>query len=180
MNDECQAYYTCVSRTLHAALCIGNYPSRAVERHNKPEVEVNDCTSDTGLGKSPEFLLNPIRITRSEHESCFIEPSINSVRVSFSFLKTEALADLISRKYVSFLAQRGQEFRILRKRPVSGYDISFLITHEDVETIPRGKIIQFMITFLMEIDEDIRNLKMNANERARRAASEIFKAMALN
>ncbi|KEG07520.1 ARP2/3 complex subunit [Trypanosoma grayi] len=170
-------YYDCIKCTLHAALCIGNYPSRTVERHNKPEVEVADCAESLGEGKASEVVLNPIHIVRSEQESCFIEPSINSTRISVSFLKTDALAELIARKYVGFLAQRAKQFHILRKKPIPGFDISFLITHEEVETMHRSKIIQFIISFLMDIDADIAAMKLNTNQRARRAAMEFFLAL---
>ncbi|AAQ15747.1 ARP2/3 complex subunit, putative [Trypanosoma equiperdum] len=180
MSEEELLYYTCIKNTLHAALCIGNYPSRTVERHNKPEVEVSGCAEGDNEGKSPELLLNRLHISRSEQERCLIEASINSVRISFAFPKMDPLAELIARKYVSFLAQRGQQFRILRKKPIAGYDISFLITHEEVEVIPRSKIIEFVITFLMEMDKDITLLKINANERARRAARQFFQALSTN
>jgi actin related protein 2/3 complex subunit 4 len=33
-------YLDAVKATLNASLCIRNFPSQVVERHNKPEVEV--------------------------------------------------------------------------------------------------------------------------------------------
>ena len=55
-----QPYLNCIKSTLHAALCLSNFPSRVVERHNKPEVEA---------GTSPEVLLNPIVIVREGGEA---------------------------------------------------------------------------------------------------------------
>ena len=49
--------------TLDAALCLRNFPSQVVERHNKPEVEVRG---------SKELLLNPITIARTDQERCLI------------------------------------------------------------------------------------------------------------
>ncbi|KAG8344638.1 putative ARP2 3 complex 20 kDa subunit (ARPC4) [Trypanosoma vivax] len=170
-------YYDCIRRTLHAALCIGNYPSRVVERHNKPEVEVAGCSDGLEEEKVPELILNPIKILRSENESCLIETTINSVRISFSFTKSDALAELIARKYVGFLAQRAQQFRVLRKKAIPGYDISFLITHDEMETMYRSKIIDFIITFLVDIDSDIAAMKLNMNQRGRRAAAEFFQSL---
>ncbi len=37
-------YLSCVRSTLDAALCLRNFPSQHVERHNKPEVEMG-CVS---------------------------------------------------------------------------------------------------------------------------------------
>ena len=66
-------YLDAVKLTLDAALCIRNFPSQTVERHNKPEVEVRG---------NKELLMNPMTVARTENERCLIEPSINSVRVS--------------------------------------------------------------------------------------------------
>ena len=61
-------YLVCVKRTLQAAMCVENFSSQKVERHNKPEIEVKE---------SPELLLNPVIISRNEKEKVLIEPSIN-------------------------------------------------------------------------------------------------------
>ena len=66
-------YLSCVKRTLQAAMCLENFSSQKVERHNKPEIEVKE---------SMELLLNPVIISRNEKEKVLIEPSINSIRVS--------------------------------------------------------------------------------------------------
>lgn len=161
-------YYDCIKRTLHAAICIMDSPSQVVERHNKPEVETQS---------SPELLLNPLLISKSEQEKTLIETSMNSVRVSISFQKSDGLAELIARKYVGFLAHRADRFHILRKKAVDGFDISFLITHEEAETMFKGKIIDFIILFITEIDKDITAMKLNANQRGRRAAMEFFNSM---
>ena len=64
-------YLLCVQRTLEAALCLKNFSSQKVERHNKPEIEIRE---------SQELLLNPVIVSRNEKERVLIEPSINSVR----------------------------------------------------------------------------------------------------
>ena len=68
-----QAYLRDVRQHLLRALCLHNFPSQQVERHNKPEVEV---------GGSPELLLPAVALARGEAERCLIEQSINSTRAS--------------------------------------------------------------------------------------------------
>ncbi|CUI14829.1 unnamed protein product [Bodo saltans] len=158
-------YYDAIKRTLHAAICIGNFPSRVVERHNKPEVEVR---------ANEELLLNPLLICRSEQERTLIESGTNSVRVSIAFQKSDALAELIAKKYVGFLEQRADRFMILRKKAVKGYDISFLITNEEAENMHKIKIIDFIVQFVADIDSDVTSMKLSTNQRARRAAVEFL------
>ena len=39
-NFALKPYLDCIKATLQAALCVENFASQIVERHNKPEVEV--------------------------------------------------------------------------------------------------------------------------------------------
>ena len=56
-------------------MCLEDFFSQQVERHNKPEVEVSS---------SKELLLNPIVVSRNDKEKVLIEPSINAIRVSIA------------------------------------------------------------------------------------------------
>ena len=40
MSATLKPYLICVKRTLEAAMCLENFSSQKVERHNKPEIEV--------------------------------------------------------------------------------------------------------------------------------------------
>ena len=81
-------YLNCVKRTLQAAMCLENFSSQKVERHNKPEIEVKE---------SPELLLNPVIISRNEKERVLIEPSINSIRVSIAIKQADEIEKLLVR-----------------------------------------------------------------------------------
>ena len=78
-------YLMAVKRTLQAAMCVENFSSQKVERHNKPEIEVRE---------SPEMLLNPVVISRNEKERVLVEPSINSIRVSIAIKQGQNSVDI--------------------------------------------------------------------------------------
>jgi hypothetical protein len=40
---------------------------------------------------------------------------------------------------------RAENFVILRRRPIKGYDISFLITHRNAEEMMKHKLVDFVI-----------------------------------
>ena len=67
-------YLDCVRQALLTALCVCDGSCRHVDGWSKPEVEVQD---------SPELILPSVTIRRTDHEQCLIEPSYNSVRISF-------------------------------------------------------------------------------------------------
>ena len=74
-----------------------------------PEVEA---------ASSPEVLLNPLTVARNENERVFIEPSINSVRVSIKIKQADEIEHILVHKFTRFLMQRAEAFFILRRKPV--------------------------------------------------------------
>ena len=151
-------YLNTVRSTLDAALCLRNFPSQVVERHNKPEVEVRG---------SKELLLNPITIARTDQERCLIEGSVNSVRVSFAIKQADEIEKILCHKFTRFLAQRSEQFVIMRRKPCEGYSISFLITHTHLERMWKEKLVDFVIAFMEEINKEISAMRIALNARAR-------------
>ena len=92
MANALNSYLICVKRTLEAAMCVENFSSQKVERHNKPEIEVQE---------SPELLLNPVIISRNEKEKIMIEPSINSVRVSIAIKQLDDIDTLLCKMFMA-------------------------------------------------------------------------------
>jgi len=158
-------YLECIRRTLDAALTLRTFPSAVAERHNKPEVEA---------GFSPELVLNPITITRDDQERTLIEPSINSTRVSVRFRKSDNMEEYLAKRFTSFITQRADQFFVLRRKPIEDYDISFLITNDHTDTMLRGKIVDFIIQFMQDVDKDLKDVKLQMNQRFRKVATEWF------
>ena len=132
MANALNSYLICVKRTLEAAMCVENFSSQKVERHNKPEVEIREC---------PELPLNPVIISRNEKESIMIEPSINSVRVSIAIKQLDDIDTLLCKMFMGFMMRRAENFVILRRKKIEGYDISFLITNFHTEEMLRHKLV---------------------------------------
>mmetsp|Transcript_8523 Transcript_8523/g.12572 ORF Transcript_8523/g.12572 Transcript_8523/m.12572 type:complete len:170 (-) Transcript_8523:40-549(-) len=151
-------YIKCIRDTILAALSIQNHASQIVDRHNKPEVEI---------GKSKELVLSKLTIRRDEHEACLVEPSVNSVRISITFRKNGEIEQIIADRYMNFIMQRAEKLNILRRKPVPGWDISFLITNYHIESMHREKLLDFICDFIKDIDKDINHMKLDQNQRAR-------------
>lgn len=144
--------------SLTAALCLENFASQIAERHNTPEVEWQ---------KSPEVILNPMTLARNEHEKVLIEPSINSVRVSIKIKQADEIESILVHQFTRFLTGRAESFYILRRKPMPGYDISFLITNVHTEQMLKHKLVDFIIEFMEEVDKEISEMKLFLNARAR-------------
>lgn len=159
-------YLTAIRSSLTAAICLRNFASQSVERHNKPEVEAR---------ADKELLLQPLVISRNEKERCMIETSINAVRVSIKIKQADEVEEVLVDRFGRFLQQRAEEFFILRRKPVEGYDITFLITNFHTEEMWKHKLVDFVVQFMEEIDSEISALKLAVNSRARLVASNFLK-----
>ncbi|XP_017494918.1 PREDICTED: actin-related protein 2/3 complex subunit 4-like [Rhagoletis zephyria] len=166
MSATLRPYLQAVRRTLEAAICLVNFNSQVVERHNKPEIE---------LRSSKELLLNSVIISRNERERVLIESSINSVRISIAIKQADDIESILAHKFTRFMMMRADNFVILRRKPVKNYDISFLITNFHTESMYRYKLIDFIIHFMEEIDKEINEMKLAINARARITAEEFLK-----
>ncbi|KAK9248675.1 hypothetical protein V1506DRAFT_503472 [Lipomyces tetrasporus] len=157
-SQSLRPYLDCVRSSLTAAICLENFSSQVVERHNRPEVEAQT---------SPELLLNPLTISRNENEKVLIEPSINSIRISIKIKQADEIEHLLVHKFTRFLTGRAEAFMILRRKPVKDYDISFLITNFHTEQMLKHKLVDFIIQFMEEVDKEISEMKLFLNARAR-------------
>jgi len=166
MAATLKPYLNAVRHTLTAAMCLENFESQIVERHNKPEVEVKT---------SKELLLTPVVVSRNEKERVLIEGSINALRVSIAVKQADEIEKILCNKFMKFMMMRAENFIILRRKAVEGYDISFLITNFHTEQMYKHKLVDFVIHFMEEIDKEISEMKITLNARARIVAEEFLK-----
>ncbi|CAJ0832438.1 1030_t:CDS:10 [Entrophospora sp. SA101] len=143
MSNTLRPYLKAVKSTLTAALCLENFPSQVVERHNKPEVEARS---------SPEVVMNPLIISRNEQEGVLIEPSINSLRMSIKIKQADEMERILCHKFTRFMMLRADNFIILRRKPI------------------KDKLVDFIINFMEEVDKEISEMKLSFNKRARAIA----------
>ena len=175
-NKSTQKYFEEIRAALNKAMCVTNFPSQIIERHNKPEVETK--TSKELLGKDVTIERVPSEPNKEDpqidkNEKVFIESSVNSMRISVRVKKSDNIEVILLRRFVSFFQQRAENFIILRRKPVEGYDISFLVTNFHIESLYRHSLIDFIIEFIQEIDKEISEMKISVNTRARLAVTGI-------
>ncbi|KAG8691349.1 Arp complex subunit [Ceratobasidium sp. 423] len=168
MSHALRPYLAAVRATLTAAMTLENFSSQVVERHNKPEVEV---------GSSLEVLLTPLVISRSKTEQVLIEPSVNSIRMSIRIKQADDIEQILCHKFTRFMMMRAENFVILRRKPIQGYDISFLITNFHSETMLKHKLVDFIIQFMEDVDKEISEMKLSLNARARIVAESYLTAV---
>mmetsp|Transcript_59646 Transcript_59646/g.69113 ORF Transcript_59646/g.69113 Transcript_59646/m.69113 type:complete len:175 (+) Transcript_59646:43-567(+) len=168
-------YTQAIRSSLQAVLCLREFPSEIIEKQSKPEIELASTDKEKKL-----LLMNPIVLARNEKEKCLIESSINSVRISFCFKKTDELDTLISKKFGKFFSLRAELFEVLRRKPLDGYDVTFLVTSTHLEKFEKNKLIEFFIEFVENFDKDVSEIKLNIITQTRVAASYFMNELAGN
>jgi len=127
--------------------------------------------------ESPEVVLQPVVISRDTDEKCLIEPSINSVRISLKIKQSDVLESILVEKFSRFLSLRAEEFIVLRRVPVKGYNLSFLITNFHLEQLNKNELVAFIIHFIKVIDADVSDMKIHVHTRANLVAQQFATKM---
>ena len=153
---------------MYQSLCLLPFPSQDVERHSRPEIE---------FGTNTELLLPPVSVTRKSGEACLIEPSINSCRVSFRFRGGDTLDELLGSSFFRFLMLHAEELSILRRNAVTDYHVSFLVTDAHTTRFKVMDIIQFFVTFAIEVPAFLRELKLAVGTQNREVTADFMRSL---
>jgi len=97
---------------------------------------------------------------------------VNSVRVSIALKIADELEEILANKFCRFMMMRAENFIILRRKPVKGYNISMLICNQHTEAFIKVKLIDFIIHFMRDVDSEVSQMKSAVNARARITAQE--------
>ena len=119
----------------------------------------------------------PLPPTISEREAVLIEPSINSVRVSLRIKQADEMERILVRAFTAFLQKRAEQFLVLRRKALDGYDLSFLITHAHAEALVKAKLVDFVIAFMEDVDREISAMRLAVNARARAVAGTFLEGL---
>ncbi len=123
-------------------------------------------------------------VTSRKRESCLIESTSNSVRVSFLF---KALAKAASKsngdpleatilfQWMRFLMVQEQH-PLMRKKPVEGYSATFLVTNKHLAIYGRPRVEDTIMGFCQKIDKECSDIKLQVNAQARYVTTEFLKA----
>lgn len=142
--------------------------SRQILRLRSYWTRTSDHHSSQGRIGQAYWWFFRLHISRNENEKVKIEPSYNSVRISIRIKQADEIEHILVHKFTRFLTQRAESFFILRRKPVEGYDISFLITNFHTEKMLTHKLIDFVIEFMEEVDKEISEMKLFVCVRMRR------------
>lgn len=136
-----------------------------------PEIEFQE---------NKELLLQPLYIARNEKEHVLIESSVNSTRVSINLRKQQEIEFMLLGMMERFLSLRASQFEVLRRKPIKGYDFSFLITSDHLEFMKKDTIVNFITEFIEVISKEITDMKLSINQQCRVAANYFTNSLANN
>ncbi|KAI1717147.1 ARP2/3 complex 20 kDa subunit (ARPC4) domain-containing protein [Ditylenchus destructor] len=165
-------YLDDVRKAVDDAISLMRPPLKLKNEPIRPEVELRIGTH--------EKMFDNVTISRGNgRERVFIESSTNSVRISVAMKQSDRIEFFLISRFSRIMGKQADNFIILRRKPVVGYDISFLATVDHVfnveSKIRRQTIVDFIIYFIREIDKEIKELKIALNARARAASEQFLK-----
>lgn len=128
--------------------------------------------------RNAELRLMERNIEQSKYSRTFIEPSINSTRISMKIKQMDEIDVLLTKLFTNFLMRRAENFIILRRKPIKDMDISFLITNQHLDELYREKLVEFILMFVAEVDKEIAEMKLQVNTKARIAATHFVTGLA--
>ncbi|KAG9047331.1 Arp complex subunit [Tulasnella sp. UAMH 9824] len=96
--------------------------------------------------------------------------------MSIKIKQADEIEQILCHKFTRFMMVRAESFVILRRKPISGYDISFLITNFHTESMLKHKLVDFIIQFMEDVDKEISEMKLSLNARARIVAESYLTA----
>lgn len=122
----------------------------------------------------------------------------NQFKKKLILKQSDEIEKILCHKFMRFMMMRADNFIVLRRKPVKvklyllqqpqklffnrfiwmifqDYDISFLITNTHTELMYKHKLVDFIISFMEEIDKEISDMKLSVNSRARVCAEEFLK-----
>jgi actin related protein 2/3 complex subunit 4 len=137
---------------------------------------------------APTDATDPAKITSSatirKRESCLIESTRNSIRVSFLFkaqanaaakANADPLEASILFQWMRFLMVK-EHHPLLRKKPIKGYSVTFLVTNRHLATHGRQRVEDSILGFCAKIDKECSDIKLQVNAQARYVTTEFLKA----
>ena len=189
-KDKPSRYFDDVRNTLSNAL--GHLAESARDMldgnaaANPPTVEMENSSATTQLiaGRQKIPLLGSSdegeKLTKQQ-EQCLIESSTDSLRVSFLFKQqstasSNPLEASILYQWMRFFQQEAEEYKIVRRKAVDEYSISFLILNQHVRLLGAKTIENWILKFCGVLDRECSEIKIQVNAQARIATTEFFKA----
>ena len=198
-NLALKPYLDCIKATLNAALCTENFASQIVERHNKPEIEVgnsrelllNPVTIHRSEHESVmiETAINSVRVSIKVKQLDELDTILASKFSRFLMQRADNFVILCTaRRFEPSAFMLPWHARVWtdrdacvpsrqcrRRKPMPGFDVSFLLTNFNLEAMWKHKLIDFVIQFMEEIDSEISSMKIQVSERARTVGYQFLK-----
>ncbi|CAL8467826.1 g7364 [Coccomyxa elongata] len=163
------SYIGKIQDSLFHSITLVDLPCQHVDGYSKPEIE---------LQNSKELLLDPIEIRKNEQECTLIERSVNSVRISVQLKLVDDLEGWLRSKRIAFILERADHIDILRREPVPGFDMSFLVTARHLQMYNKAALIRFIVSLMTEL-ASANDLKRLISSRGRVSSLSISKALVI-
>lgn len=169
------------------------YPQVEMEKEPVEREQIIDLQKYRSFGSSQQIRTNKGRdeshepdlpSTTRKRESCLIESTSNSVRLSFLFKaqakaasnsNSDPLEETILFQWMRFFMVQEQH-PLMRKKSLEGYSVTFLVTNKHLTTYGLQRVKETILGFCSKVDKECSDIKLQVNAQARYVTSEFLKA----
>ncbi|OII76618.1 actin-related protein 2 3 complex subunit 4 [Cryptosporidium andersoni] len=154
-------YLRRIFKALNKELCLYYSPLYFPSAFSIPSIEDNPGNYNS--------LTKSLYIYRHSKEYCLIESCLDSVRISLKFYLMCKFEQCLFQQAIKFMTKNSDYFKIIRKKEILGFDVSFLISYNMFENlhyplISPGKYdaINFVLKFIVSIDMQIQKERLQS------------------
>ncbi|GAX76159.1 hypothetical protein CEUSTIGMA_g3603.t1 [Chlamydomonas eustigma] len=140
--------------------------------HSLPEVEVHELPHQPQTSEIIDCSCGGIK------QNCLLEMSVNSVRMSFLFSHTPDFQSTLRKMLLRHMMQRADDLDILRRVPVQGYDISFLITAQHSKRLGADRLANFLLSFSGAVSASVTDMEKAIQLEGTASATDFLRGLA--
>lgn len=209
-NAPLLPYLRRLFNTLNREICLFYLPLNLPCMHSVPFIEqehliknlsnanyddISDSNKNLFNRNNKVDLIKSLYVYRHSKEFCYVESCIDSVRVSLKFyFKCEFERRLFNQLTV-FMKKNSDYLQLVRKKSIEGFDISFLITDQILNSYNNricinknnscnrmGKydVIHFILKFVVDIDRQIQDKMLQSTYFSRYYIRKFFQEFDVN
>ncbi|KAF7458693.1 Actin-related protein 2/3 complex subunit 4 [Cryptosporidium felis] len=207
-NAPLLPYLRRLFNALNKEICLFYLPFNYPSMYSVPFIEhetrnlfrnngINATYSKNSFNKENKVeLIKTIYVYRHSKEFCFIESSIDSIRVSLKFYLKCEFEKMLFNQLTIFMRKNSDFLSFVRKESIEGFDMSFLVTNRILNTsAPKciekeqklkdrfmGKydIIHFILKFVVDIDRQIQDKVLQSTYFSRQCIRKLFQEINLD
>ncbi|OIR58123.1 MAG: ARP2/3 complex subunit ARPC4 [Amphiamblys sp. WSBS2006] len=137
------------------------------------------CTTPLVETEPGNTLPAPASYSLPSSHRVLVESSPNSSRVSVFFQLQDTLDSFVCKRLCAAIMRNAVSIGVVRRVPISGYHLSFLITQQHTSANSPEKYCALIVSFIAHVCKTVSETKLDANASSREFSALLFSSLRL-